>query len=169
MHDVDGDEVGRLLSRIDSTPGCRLLPAAGMPRIDGAHLLPRDLVEFYRRCGGVELFASALFPILVSPPTDLLGSNRVIVGAEFADDLSASWYVIASDGDGQRISIDLDPSRAGRCYDSFVDTHGVAGSCAVVATSFTDLLSRLVANQGEHWYWCRPDFVSLGDAYDATT
>ena len=47
-----------------------------------------------------------------------------------------------------------------------METHGVAGSCPIIATSFTDLLTRLYENKGQRWYWLRPDFVSLGDAYD---
>jgi hypothetical protein len=35
-----------------------------------------------------------------------------------------------------------------------------------VAASFTELLRRLTANRGRHWYWLEPDFVDLGDAYD---
>jgi hypothetical protein len=52
------------------------------------------------------------------------------------------------------------------CYDSFHEVHGMPGSCAVVALSFTDLLERLLAARGGHWYWLEPGFASLGDAYD---
>jgi hypothetical protein len=156
----------RLLARIAGTPGCRVLPPSGIPAIGQAHALPTDLAEFYEKCGGVVLFSGAQFPLLISPPSALVSSNQAVVGEPGDADPSASWYVIADDGSGQRLSIDLSPNRVGRCYDSFVDTHAVAGSCAVVAVSFTDLLVRLLAAEGGHWYWAEPGFVSLGDAYD---
>jgi hypothetical protein len=36
----------------------------------------------------------------------------------------------------------------------------------IVARSFTDLLSRLLRAEGNHWYWLEPGFEPLGDAYD---
>ena len=52
-------------------------------------------------------------------------------------------------------------------YDSFWDRHGVVGECAVVARSFTELLSNLFYNQGDDYpYWLEADFEYIGDAYD---
>jgi antitoxin YokJ len=64
------------------------------------------------------------------------------------------------------LSIDTDPTRNGRCYDSFHDVHGIVGSDPVIARSFAELFERLLDSGGGHWYWLEPDFVSLGDAYD---
>jgi hypothetical protein len=36
----------------------------------------------------------------------------------------------------------------------------------VIATSFSELLTQLLANNGESSYWLKDDFVTLGDAYD---
>jgi len=36
----------------------------------------------------------------------------------------------------------------------------------IIATSFTDLIERLISSDGKLWYWLRDDFISLGDAYD---
>lgn len=155
-----------LIERIRSTPGCRVLPPLGPPAVGSTRDLPSDLVEFYRLCGGAELFTRALFPVRVSAPGELLPSNQVILGERFEHDLSDSWYIIAHGGGDEYISIDLDPSRSGRCYDSFYDIHGVAGSQQVIALSFTDLIERLITAQGGHWYWLEPEFSGLGDAYD---
>ncbi|WP_331460411.1 SMI1/KNR4 family protein [Gracilibacillus suaedae] len=48
----------------------------------------------------------------------------------------------------------------------FFDRHGLVGESQRIATSFTDLLERLIKNKGQYWYWLRSDFISLGDAYD---
>jgi hypothetical protein len=37
---------------------------------------------------------------------------------------------------------------------------------AVLAHSFTDLLTRLVDVEGKSIFWTEDEFVSLGDAYD---
>jgi antitoxin YokJ len=155
-----------LLDRIAGTSGCRVFPVDGFPAIESNHRLPDDLDAFYRMCGGVEFFVEAPFPVRISSPSELVLANPVIIG-QLADDISDSWYIIGRGGGDELISIDLDPDRAGKCYDSFQEIHGVPGSSSVVALSFTDLLERLLAARGGHWYWLEPDFVSLGDAYDA--
>ena len=40
------------------------------------------------------------------------------------------------------------------------------GTCPIVASSFTDLIGRLLEAEGRDIYWYEPDFESLGDAYD---
>ena len=75
--------------------------------------------------------------------------------------------IIGKDNEDNYISIDLAEKRLGRCYDSFGDRHGVVGECAVVARSFTELLSNLFYNQGDDYpYWLGADFEYIGDAYD---
>jgi hypothetical protein len=90
----------------------------------------------------------------------------VIVGEACEDDISASWHLIVDDTNGEYLTIDLSENRVGRCYDSFFDRHGVRGSCPIIATSFSELLQRLIENRGQHWYWLQEGFESLGDAYD---
>lgn len=64
------------------------------------------------------------------------------------------------------ITIDLEKERLGRCYDSFWDRHGVVGECAVIAQTFTELVSQLYSNQGKSLFWLDDKFNYLGDAYD---
>jgi hypothetical protein len=155
-----------LLNRIEATAGCRVRSETGLPTIESGHELPGDLRTFYELCGGVDFFVSAPFPVSISSPGELVLANPVIVGGR-VDDISDSWYIAGRGGGGEFISIDLHPNRIGICYDSFREIHGVPGSAAIIALSFTDLLERLLAARGGHWYWLEPDFVSLGDAYDA--
>jgi antitoxin YokJ len=159
-----------LLARISAAPGCLVHGAAGFPKILPEHVIPNDLREFYELCGGVALFLEADYLVTISAPHELVLSNPAIRGKRAIDigevDISDSWYVIGRSGGEEYFSIDLAPDRLGRCYDSFPEIHAVAGSSEVIATSFTDLLERFLANRGEHWYWEEPDWDSLGDAYD---
>ncbi len=159
-------DIDTLISTIRRTPHCRVLDPEGLPRIRKNESMPDDLRRFYTRCGGIYLFEDQSYALTIVPPTRCIPANPVMVGELFEDDISSTWYIIADDGNSDYLTIDLSPQRLGRCYNSFEDVHGVAGSCPIIAPSFTDLLTRLYENQGQYWYWLRPDFVALGDAYD---
>lgn len=124
---------------ITSRSDCRALRAAGLPDVAAGHRLPDDLADFYAACGGADLFVGKEVPVRICTPDELVPSNPEIVGEQVPDDITSSWHVVARGGSGEHLSIDLHPGRLGLCYDSFVEVHGVAGSSAVVATSFTDL------------------------------
>ena len=71
-------------------------------------------------------------------------AQRVVLREAYPNDRSAHWYVIAEQdttGTAERAVIDFHPARLGRCYAAFWDRSAIAGSMAVVATSFTDLLT----------------------------
>lgn len=159
--------IDELLFTIARTPGCRIVPAAGIPRPEQGHVLPEDLRSFYELCGGVELYRDRDYPITIVPPAEFRLANPEIVGPVWErDDISASWYIVADAGNREFITIDLDPARLGRCYDSFPYSHAVAGSSMVIAQSFTELVELLHRREGGRWYWLEPDFQGYGDAYD---
>ena len=99
-------------------------------------------------------------------PDEFVPANPVIAGSEEPDDISASWYIVARGGNEEIITIDCAPDRLGRCYDSFWARHAIAGSCRVVALSFTELVRRLYAASGKHWYWLSEGAPDHGDAYE---
>ena len=126
---------------------------------------PKDLIEFYRLCSGATLFDSGKdnvsFRILV--PDEVLQANTLIVGEACEGDISFSWYAICKTDNGDYVSIDLSRERNGRCYDSNSEIHGVAGSCPVIALSFTELLNELYKSDGRDLFWKDKDY---GDGYD---
>lgn len=158
--------IRELLARVAAEPNCLVRQPAGMPQVSQDFSLPQDLLEFYELCGGLDLFRGADFGISISSPEELKPSNLVILGESFPEDISHSWFIVAHTVDREHLSIDLSRERAGRCYDSFHETHGIAGSSPVIANSFSELLGRLLDSRGGHWYWLSPEFEELGDAYD---
>lgn len=150
---------------IASLPNCKVSSPLGVPSTD-RRKLPPDIKRFYELCGGVQLFENKEYHCQIVPPNEFVLSNPVILGELVDEDISSNWFIVAHDGNGDYISIDLHPKRLGKCYDSFWDRHGVVGECSVVARSFPELLNQLVQNNGERWYWLKEDFESLGDAYD---
>lgn len=100
------------------------------------------------------------------PAHEIVPANPVIVSEQTEGDISASWYILADDLNGDYFTIDLSRERLGRCYDSFGDSHAQVGDCKIVAASFTEFLMRMLDNAGRHWHFLQPDFASLGDAYD---
>ncbi|MEH7356653.1 SMI1/KNR4 family protein [Neobacillus drentensis] len=159
-------EIQLLINKVKSFPNCKVHSPSGYPVIEKGHLLPNDLYDFYRICGGIELFIDCEYGITIVSPKEFVLANPVIIGEKAEYDISSNWYIIGRDRNNDYLTIDLNKSRLGRCYDSNWEIHGVAGSCPVIANCFTELLERLVMINGKHWYWLQDNFTSLGDAYD---
>lgn len=160
-------KIDQLIKQVKSLPNCRVYESAGLPIIDEMqHVLSDDLKEFYSLCGGLILFENEEYPIHIVTPEEFILANPVIVGELCEEDISSNWYIICNDGKDEYLTIDLNKERLGKCYDSFFDRHGLVGESQVIATSFADLLERLIKNKGQYWYWLNDDFKSLGDAYD---
>lgn len=156
----------KLIEKIKTLPNCTVYPAKGLPKTEAKHSLPADLKEFYELCGGITLFKNESYIANIVPPDEFVLANSVIIGELCEEDVTSEWYIIANDGNGDYLTIDLGYKRLGKCYDSFWDRHGVVGECAVIALSFKDLIERLIKNNGQHWYWLTDNFTSMGDAYD---
>lgn len=155
-----------LIDKIKNFPNCVIHSHSGYPDVEKGHQLPDDLYEFFTLCGGIDLFKGSDYGLTIVSPEECILANPVIIGEKAEYDLSSSWYIIGRDHNNDFLTIDLSKPRLGRCYDSYWETHGVVGSCPIIANSFTELLERLVINGGEHWYWLQDEFASLGDAYE---
>ncbi|WP_313584977.1 SMI1/KNR4 family protein [Lacrimispora sp.] len=140
----------------------------GYPILKNGHVLPDDMKEFYSICGGIVCYIErGGFPIEILSPINVKHANLLLVGEEYEEDISSSWYLIADAEDGNYISIDCDPSRLGRCYESFEYSHAVAGNCPIIAMSFTELLNNIFSYKGDYFFWKdNPSFLVHGDAYD---
>lgn len=157
-----------LVETLNKDPHCQVAPSVGQPHTQSPYVVPDDLQEFYGLCGGAVLNLGGPFSWSISAPEDLAETNLEMLGEQGLGDITASWHVIAREGDSSAslISIDLSRNRLGWCYDSFYEVHGVVGSCAVLSHSFADLLAQLITARGEVIFWAEDGFVSLGDAYD---
>jgi len=150
--------VKELIEKIKNTNDCVVLPPSGQPNIEGNLTLPTDVQEFYSLCGGACLFKSADYVINIITPQDFVSANPVILGEHLEDDISSSWYIVAVDGNGEFLTIDLADSRLGQCYDSFNELH--PENSRIIAKSFSELLELLIQNQGQYWYWLDENFDS---------
>jgi antitoxin YokJ len=159
-------ELQLLIDKVKNFPNCVVHSPSGYPVVKKSHLLPNDLNEFYKLCGGIDLFIDCDYGITIVPPNQFVLANPLIIGEKAEYDISSNWYIIGRDGNNDYLTIDLNKSRLGRCYDSNWEIHGVVGSCPIIANSFTHLLNRLLMNNGNLWYWLEDDFISFGDAYD---
>ena len=159
--------IKHLIELIGNSKSCELSPPIGYPILPVNLLLPPDLKDFYQLAGGAKLHVDADYSINICSPNELERANPIIIGDECKDDISWDWFVIAKSGE-QYITIDLNQDRLGLCYDSFWDQHGVAGSCPVIAKSFSELLQALFEADGNELYWLNKSFALLGDAYDGS-
>ncbi|RQV56757.1 SMI1/KNR4 family protein [Burkholderia cenocepacia] len=145
---------------------CQVLPASGsLPLLPSPDMVyPSELVEFYNLCGGIVLFGvskeNVSFKILSA--NEVMQANMLIVGEPCENDISFSWCVICKLGSGDYITIDTSKKRNGGCYDSNFEIHGVAGSCPIIALSFSELLCELYKSSGADVFWKTKNY---GDAY----
>lgn len=155
-----------LLGKARRSQGCVVRPPCGGLAVPEGMIVPGDVMEFYELCGGVNLYPSCEYASSIPAPTGVVESNIAILGERYPEDITSSWFTIAATQTGDYLSIDFSADRNGRCYDSFSEIHGIAGSCPVIAESFSDLFERLLESRGDYWYWLKSEFVGLGDAYD---
>jgi hypothetical protein len=164
--------INGLLDMIAADSRCKVHPPSAGPAVPAGLLLPVDLQQFYRCAGGLDLFSTQPFGFTIVGPNEFTPSNPVLLGdfylrnkKAYDEDRSAFWYLIArGTKTNEFITIDLDKSRLGRCYDSFWEVYAKPDS-KVVARSFTELVERLYAAKGNDLYWAGAEF-DLGKAYD---
>jgi hypothetical protein len=159
--------IERLINSISKNPNFEVRKPCGYPQVSSRYILPDDLKEFYRLCGGIYFYKEyGGFPINIFNPKEVRPSNLTLLGENYDEDISSSWYLIADALDGNYISIDFNPSRLGKCYESFEYSHAMVDNCPIVALSFEQLLNSLLEYKGDYFFWKDNDkFVSLGDAY----
>ena len=157
-----------LLDLLATDPTCTILEAKGYPDLPDGLSLPADVSEFYKLCGGLQLHRAMPYSFELVEPVNFVRANPVIADTEGQGDISYDWFIIAKNGGEQYITIDLNPLRLGRCYDSFWDIHAIAGSCPIIAESFLELLNYLVEAKGDSLYWHKQSFKPFGDAYELT-
>ncbi len=161
--------VPELMNSIQESHGCILDVPSGIPQVRPGEVLPEDLLMFYQLCGGAVLFEDSHYPIWIVKPEEFLPADPVLSSTpqeDFVKDLSDTWYILGKTEIGDYITIDLAPARLGRCYSVTEDRYAMSGFASIIALSFTDFLTRAVANRGHGPYWEDFDFNSLGDAYD---
>lgn len=171
-----------LVEEMKTLPDCEMLPPSGLPMLRSEHVLSNDLKTFYELCGGFiwTLMVGSTFrdSFSVLPPRRVLLANPIVTCiseeelAQYGrDDISWDWYTIAQTANGDFFTIDLNPNRLGRCYDSFHETHASPGDSPILGFSFTEFLCRMMrhiqSSKATEWNWEETlKSISLEDAYD---
>ncbi|NOU89658.1 SMI1/KNR4 family protein, partial [Paenibacillus sp. LMG 31460] len=75
----------RLINEAKTLSDCEVYPASALPRLRSSHILPPDLEEFYKECGGMQIFNDSDFPYRVIPPIEIKLANLEILGEEVED------------------------------------------------------------------------------------
>jgi hypothetical protein len=165
----------RLMSRLDAlldtiarTEHCRVRPPAGLPVVRPGHRLPDEVVEFYRRCGGLTLYGPSVYRLRVLPPWRVVPTNpRFLDGftEEQIEDLKPPvsgppvtiwhrswWFYTIARGQGMSdwITLDLNEADFGKLRDSFFAYFPFG---PVIAASLTEFLERSLAVRGRAFYW----------------
>lgn len=165
-----------LMEEIKEKINCKVFPCMETC-VDLQVTLPDDVKDFYSLCGGMTLFEDSPYSVRIVSPDEIRPADPVIVGEEiirgemekgtYENAISKDWYIIADLGNSDYIVIDMNKNRKGRCYSALWDSYPSRGDTPVIAMCFTELIERLVENNGEYWFFLQKDFHSYGDAYDS--
>lgn len=162
-------KIEEMINKFRTLPNCAVWPPNGLPVTDASHPIPDDVLEFYRLCGGMSVFNEDRCGINIVAPEDVKPADSIILEPKTAhfrtNELSKDFYVIGYDEDSQWITIDLNPNRLGRCYESFWDSYAGPGTSPIIALSFSQLLEHFISFQDAD-FWDMPNFEAYGDAYD---
>lgn len=103
------------------------------------------------------MFENEPYGITITGREEFIPTNKYlypkddVIWEELEGEVCNEWYLIAKvDEMSQYISIDLTAERLGQCYDSFYEIHSLEGDSTIVAKNFTDLLTKLYQNKGQH-------------------
>ncbi len=156
-----------LIQRTGSTPDCLLMPASGLPLLPSGLDLPADLSRFYELCGGGVIYSRRIrpAPARIVGPQEFQRIDLAICGEAISPGPFQFWFAVADVADGNYIAIDLHPDNRGKCYDCFHETFTMPGYVSVIASSFTDLLFRLVHHTDDSSFWLEKHFQPLGEAF----
>lgn len=169
--------IKELVEIVTKISDCIVYPSNGLPIVPDGYILPNDIKEFYSLCGGMDLYLNTEgFFYKILPPEKFLFANSEILGEEtvleissseeYQGDVTLDCFTIVSDSNGDFLVTDLNKMRHGLCYDAFHETYGLVGDMPIIAKSFTELLKKLIKNEGKSIFWLDDNFEPLGDAYD---
>ena len=161
------DDIPSILDAIRHTPDCTIRPPCGLPSLPEGVSLPPDVRAFYELAGGALLFSAHVCAghVRILNPDEFQRIDLAITGEQFERGPFSNWFAIADVRDGNYIAIDLDTEHFGLCYDAFHETFAMPGYVNVIASSFSDLLRRLLNHKEDSTYWLQEGFVSLGEAF----
>lgn len=162
-----------ILSRIKSTPDCYVFPPQQNTfKLPDDLPVPLDITLFYNLSNGAVFFSQSEYRIDIVPIEQFKQANpEIILGLtneemqSTINEASWNWYIIGKGDTGEYIVIDLHPQRLGYCYYGFWDSYAMKGHTPIIASTFSELLLRLLQNQGQSRYWEAEGFLQV-DAYN---
>lgn len=166
-------DVKQIIDLISKDPNCKVFEPNIEFTID--RKIPEDLELFFTLTNGISLFENQPFGVKIIGKEDFISTNDYlypeddVIWEELEGDITNEWFLIAISPElAQYMSIDLTDRSFGKCYDSYVSTHGEVGMSEIIANSFTELLWNLYNSKGkgECWYWNETKFEKIGDAFD---
>ena len=167
------EKLKELIELISKDSNCKILEPNNETVID--RNIPDDLDLFFKLTNGISLFENEPFGIKVIGKEEFISTNKYlypegdVIWEELEGDITNEWFLIAKSPElAQYVSVDLTDQNFGKCYDSYLSTHGEEGMSEIVAKSFTELLWNLYSSRGkgESWYWNERNFEKIGDAFE---
>ena len=144
------NDIERVFAEHHARPGASAEEIAGLEARLGRRL-PEDMVAFYRRCDGASLFGHPDSPFRILPIREVETMREFMYGSSDERYGPASLVCFCDTLDRSGLAIEL---AAGPQYGEVWDCYPLVWpeDGFVVASSFTQFLSRVLASGGEHWW-----------------
>lgn len=160
--------IDAILDKLADDDTCVMSAPCGLPEVADGLLLPADVVRVYERTGGMVLHKDGCcgsWARIVSP-SEFDRIDSVVLGGEmFETGPFKYWHAIVDVQDGNYLAIDIGPHHAGKCLDCFHETFAMPGYVSVVASSFTNLLLRMMNHNEDSAFWLQDEFEALGEGF----
>ena len=120
-------------------------------------VLPASMIEFFRAFGSASLFEGS-FTLLPLP--ELIRASEAVYGEDSEDFAPSNWWAFCDCEDGDYVGLVLPHQHGGEagvidiCHDDFPE-------CSVIAESYEDFLTRLLASDGTA-FWLKPGYTKVG-------
>ena len=162
------DTIDKIIDAVNLLESCIISPPSGQPIVEENLIIPADVVRFYERTGGMIINKNGhggSWARIVGPDEFQRIDATILSGEMFASGPFSYWHTIVDVQDGNYLSIDLSKEHNGKCLDCFHETFAMPGYVGVIASSFTDLLNRILSHKDDSAYWLQDDFKELDEAF----
>lgn len=158
--------ITELIKKIKSDEKCCVEPPSHTIKLPDRYVIPDELIRFYNLCSGITLFPGKDYSWRILGPHEIQNACQKILGETCEQTGLEDFFVIATDGNGDFLAIQLGEHKNGVVIDAFHETFGLQGDTPVIASSLTELITRIYEGAGGHPYWLKDKTKVHHDWFD---
>ena len=114
--------------------------------------LDDEMRAFYFSCNGANLFRRTNSPYRILPLCEIQRARVAVFGVDDDRYGSSTMYTVCDNGDSDYVAVNVSSDEPYLLYDIFHEVGPFLNDCVVVATSFSEFLTRALGSDGR-LYW----------------